>query len=150
MLSLSGGHIVEVPRTHGSEGSKLVPSQLSPYGFILCSSYPSTPLGLVHTWSSSPVMHVQLLFHKFTSPYVSTLHKACAVHACDPSSWEAEAERANVQGHHRLHNKLRVSLEYIRPYLKRNKQQQKAGPEASCMIIRHFMLVICSEKYVTR
>jgi hypothetical protein len=41
------------------------------------------------------------------------------VHACNPSTWEAEAEGLRVQSHPKLHSEFEASLSYTaEPYLK--------------------------------
>ena len=54
-----------------------------------------------------------------------------AAHACDLSTWEAETEGSEVQGHPQLHMEFYLRLGHIRPFSNKTKQQQQKPPPLS-------------------
>jgi hypothetical protein len=49
-------------------------------------------------------------------------------HACNPSTWEAEAGRSRVQGWPGQHGEFEANQGYIvRPYLKKKKKEKQEG-----------------------
>lgn len=55
------------------------------------------------------------------SPALQTLDMVVCTH--NLGSWEAEVKGSKVHGHLQLHTVFNVSLGYMRPWLKTNKQQ---------------------------
>lgn len=50
---------------------------------------------------------------------------------CLLSLWQVEAENLEVQGHLQVHSEFKISLGYMRPFLKQTNKQTAKDPDSS-------------------